>query len=92
LKSFRIQRASPHRPRHPATLADLADNEAATVSDIAVESGMRQRLLDLGLTKGTCIRCLGHSPAGDPAAYRIRGAVIALRNETASSIYIDRIH
>ena len=87
-----MRQTLPHPPRHPATLADLADNEAATVSDIAVENSMRQRLLDLGLTKGTCIRCLGHSPAGDPAAYRIRGAVIALRNETAASIYIDRIH
>ena len=35
-----MRQTLPHPPRHPATLADLADNEAATVSDIAVENSI----------------------------------------------------
>jgi ferrous iron transport protein A len=40
---------------------------------------MRRRMLDIGLAPGTEVECLGRSPAGDPSAYLIRGAVIAIR-------------
>lgn len=50
---------------------------------------MRRRLLDMGLIEGTRISCLQKSPAGDPVAYLIRGAVIALRSEDSSQILVD---
>ena len=46
----------------------------------------RRRLLDLGLTPGTRIACLYEAPSGNPRAYLIRGAVIALRNQDAEQI------
>jgi Fe2+ transport system protein A len=49
---------------------------------------MRRRLLDIGLIENTCVECLGRSPCGDPAAYLIRGAVIALRSEDCRDILI----
>ena len=42
---------------------------------------MRRRLQDIGLIEGTVVECVGKSPLGDPCAYVIRGAVIALRSE-----------
>lgn len=51
----------------------------------------RRRLLDLGLINGTVVESLRRSPFGDPTAYQIRGAVIALRQEEASHIYVERI-
>lgn len=50
---------------------------------------MRRRMLDLGLIKGTKIKPLQKSPAGDPTAYYIRGAVIALRKEDAFQIIVE---
>ena len=50
---------------------------------------MRRRLLDIGLIEGTDVECLQRSPAGDPVAYLIRGAVIALRAEDASQILVE---
>ena len=50
---------------------------------------MRRRMLDLGLIKGTKIKPVQKSPAGDPTAYYIRGAVIALRKEDASQIIVE---
>ena len=44
------------------------------------------RLRDIGVMEGTVIECVGRSPLGDPAAYRIRGAVIALRREDADAV------
>ncbi|HOA55776.1 MAG TPA: FeoA family protein [Clostridiales bacterium] len=51
----------------------------------------RRRLLDLGLITGTSVQSLIKSPSGDPTAYEIRGAVIALRSEEASKILVELI-
>ena len=81
--------ASP--PSSVRTLAELAPNETAVVTAVTNEDSMRRRLLDLGLTEGTRVLCVGQSPAGDPAAYLIRGAVIALRRADSRAIRITRI-
>ena len=46
-------------------------------------------MLDLGITEGTRIQSLMHSPSGDPTAYIIRGAVIALRKKDAAHILVS---
>ena len=51
----------------------------------------RRRLLDLGVTPGTVIERAFTSPLGEPTAYRVRGALIALRPEQASQIEIEPI-
>lgn len=52
---------------------------------------IRRRMLDLGLIADTEVEALQRSPSGDPIAYHIRGAVIALRSEEASKILIETI-
>jgi ferrous iron transport protein A len=52
---------------------------------------MRRRLLDMGLIEGTRVECLQKSPAGDPVAYFVRGAVIALRSEDSAGIWVEAI-
>ena len=49
---------------------------------------MRRRLLDIGLIGETDIECIGKSPSGDPKAFLIRGAVIAIRSEDCKDILI----
>ncbi|NLA26292.1 MAG: ferrous iron transport protein A, partial [Firmicutes bacterium] len=49
-------------------------------------------MLDLGLTFRTEVAALHKSPWGDPTAYYIRGAVIALRSQDASKIFITPIY
>lgn len=65
--------------RDMRTLRDLNTGETAVVKKICSRGSIRRRLLDLGLTENTKITCVGKSPFGDPAAYLIRGAVIAIR-------------
>lgn len=69
----------------------LSEGESAYVTELNNDDSLRQRLKDLGLIQGTCVTCLYRSPAGDPAAYLIRGAVIALRGRDASQIQIQPI-
>ncbi len=71
------------------TLADLHEDESATVSALLAEGGIRRRLRDIGLIEGTRVCCLNKSISGDPAAYLIRGAVIALRREDSSKIIVE---
>ena len=63
-------------------------NPSSLNSHIEAEPAMRRRLLDIGLIPGTRVTCTAVSPAGDPAAYLIRGAVIALRGRDAGGVYL----
>jgi Fe2+ transport system protein FeoA len=47
--------------------------------------------LDLGVLPGTVVHAEMQSPNGDPTAYRIRDALIALRAEQAEAIRIQRL-
>jgi DtxR family Mn-dependent transcriptional regulator len=67
--------------------------QTATVAQIAamVQGPERRRLLDLGVIPGTVVVAEMSSPSGNPIAYRIRGALIALRREQAHGILISRL-
>lgn len=69
-------------------LSALAPGESATVSGLMASGGIRRRLQDLGLIPGARVECVGISPLGDPAAYLIRGTVIALRRADAAGVRV----
>lgn len=72
------------------TLLDVQPGETARVVQIsrACQGPERRRLLDLGLVRGTEITPELVSATGDPVAYMIRGALIALRRSQASWIRV----
>ncbi|SBV96577.1 conserved hypothetical protein [uncultured Eubacteriales bacterium] len=72
------------------SLCALREGESALVTEVHAPSAMRRRLFDIGLIPGTRVTCTGRSPAGDPAAYLIRGAVIALRRADAAGVGLGR--
>jgi DtxR family Mn-dependent transcriptional regulator len=51
----------------------------------------RRRMMDLGILPGTTIEVEMASPSGDPTAYKIRGALIALRKEQAQLIQVENL-
>lgn len=70
-------------------LSELRVGETACITALRVTGEMRRRLQDLGLVEGTQIQCALKSPSGDPAAYQVRGATIALRREDARNILVQ---
>ena len=70
-------------------LSRLAPGQRARILSIRVDGAMRRQLLDLGLIEDTEVMCLGRSPLGDPSAYLIRGAVIAIRARDSRQILIN---
>jgi DtxR family Mn-dependent transcriptional regulator len=71
-------------------LTALKPGQEGTVLNISprIRGAERRRLMDLGILPGTVITAELASPTGDPIAYRIRGALIALREEQAKSINV----
>lgn len=71
------------------TLDVLCVGEFGRVSKLLCEGAIRRRLLDVGLTQGTIVTCIGKSPFGDPSAYFIRGTKIAIRKKDAHGIVLE---
>lgn len=74
------------------TLADLAREERGRVTGLSAscQGAQRRRLLDLGVVPGTEVTAELFSASGDPVAYRIRGALVALRREQAKWVQVER--
>ncbi len=74
------------------TLTSLNPGESGRVIKISprIRGMERRRLMDLGILPGTVIEAEIRSPSSDPTAYRVRGAVIALRSSQASQVGISR--
>lgn len=61
--------------------------DVVLITNVRGSGIVRRRMLDLGLVPGTRVEIIRRSPLGDPTAYKIRGAIIALRREESSQIY-----
>ncbi len=73
------------------TLNQIPIGSVGRVKKLVSDGSIRRRMLDLGLIYDTTVKPLGQSPSGDPTAYEIRGATIALRSEEASQILVELI-
>ena len=62
--------------------------QQAEVLELKTAGAMRRRFLDIGLCGGALVECVGRSPMGDPSAYLIRGAVIAIRAVDSKSVIV----
>lgn len=71
------------------TLDALPLGQVCRVVDIQPQAQLARRVVGLGLMPGTKITALHKSISGDAIAYRIRGAVIALRIADAKTISVQ---
>lgn len=69
-------------------LCDITPGQKCAVQRLLVQGDMRRRLLDMGLVPDTIVECVGRSPLGDPKAYLVRGAVVAIRSSDTRDILI----
>jgi ferrous iron transport protein A len=70
----------------PATLADLAEGQSATIDRLELPEDLALRLMELGFLPGHEVTAAGAAPGGDPRIFRVDGAEIALRRDTAARI------
>ena len=70
------------------SMNSLAPGEKGTVLSILSQGPMRRRLQELGLTAGSPVECVGRSPGGDPSAFLIAEAVIAIRSDDCRDVIL----
>ncbi len=73
-------------------LSSLDEGAKAKILGISSEcrGSARRRLMDLGFIKGTKIETEFKGPNSNPKAYKIRNTLIALRNDQADLILIEK--
>ena len=69
------------------TIETLPLGQEAVISRLCCTGRQRQHMEDLGFVPGTSVRPLYRSPSGDPTAYAVMGAVIALRSADARLVF-----
>jgi len=76
------------------TLADLAENHEALVERLELPEDLAGRLMELGFVPGQPVVAARSAPGGDPRVFRVDGAEVALRRETARHIFLqpDPVH
>ena len=71
------------------SLNDIKIGKSCIIKKINLKGSIRRRLLDIGLIEGTKVQTVLISPFGDPKAFNIRGAIIALREEESKNILVE---
>lgn len=71
------------------SLKDLEVGQKAIVDKLEIDGSIKRRLLDIGLIPGSKIECIMKSPLGNPIAYMIKGAMIAIRKEDSDKIFVS---
>jgi Fe2+ transport system protein A len=59
------------------------------VVQVAPESKIRRRIMDMGIVKGTEIVVEGKAPMGDPIEIQVRGYNLTLRKNEAKDIIVE---
>ena len=71
------------------TLGSLAPGERGRVVEIGGDHAAMQRLLDLGLIRGTTVEVVRRAPLGDPLEVKLRGFMLTLRRSEAEHITVE---
>lgn len=71
------------------TLAELEENGEALVDRLDLPEDLAGRLMELGFVPGQTVTAARSAPGGDPRVFRIDGAEVALRRETARHIILQ---
>lgn len=69
-----------------STLADLPFGRDAVLGELVLPPDDAARLMELGFLPGSRVLAVRAAPGGDPRVFRVDGAEIALRRETARHV------
>lgn len=73
------------------TLDNLEIGKIAEVVKIDTKDTIGRRFLDMGIVPGSKVECIMKSPSGNPIAYLVKGALIAIRKEDSKGILIKEV-
>lgn len=68
------------------TLKDLKVGESGRITKVGTTGALKQRFMDMGITKGTEVKIIKVAPMGDPIELEIRGYNLSVRKADAEKI------
>ena len=71
------------------TLREIKCGETVTVAKLGGEGALKQRIMDMGITKGASIYVRKVAPLGDPVEVTVRGYELSIRKGDAQNIFVD---
>lgn len=73
------------------TLKDLKVGQTGTIRKNHTSGALKQRFMDMGITKGVVVKVLKIAPLGDPIEIEIRGYHLSIRKSDAQNIEIEEV-
>ena len=68
------------------TLKDLKIGESGVIAKVNTTGALKQRFLDMGLTRNSEVKVIKIAPLGDPIELEVRGYNLSIRKEDAQNI------
>lgn len=75
--------------KEKCSLSSIVLKNSAKICEVECSNALKNRLYDLGILENTVITPLFEAPFGDPTAYLIKNAVIALRKKDCDKIIVN---
>jgi len=73
----------------PSVLSDLHEGQTGRILRVGGSGAVRQRLLDMGVTRGTTVLLKRRAPLGDPLQISVKGYDLAIRVKEARHIQVE---
>ncbi len=70
-------------------LSNMKSDEEGVVTFIRNDKKARQRLLDMGLTRGANLRVVNAAPFRGPLEVAIRGTILAIGRGLAEKVFVE---
>lgn len=74
----------------PRTLDEVPEGEVVRITRIGGRGAVRQRLMDMGVMRGTKVHLKRRAPLGDPIQIDVKGYSLAIRSNEARYIEVER--
>ncbi|MDV0447315.1 hypothetical protein MsAg5_11990 [Methanosarcinaceae archaeon Ag5] len=73
------------------TLKEVKPGNTCQIVGIDGSNVLKNRLLCMGVTPGTCVEVVKTAPMGDPIELRVRNYNLSIRKTEASGIHVENI-
>lgn len=73
------------------TLNELQIGKSGKIIKNRTKGALKQRFMDMGITKGVVVKIIKIAPLGDPIEIEIRGYNLSIRKDDAKLIEIEEV-
>ena len=70
-------------------LSQMNAGQSGTIEELTAAGAVCQRLLEMGITRGTTVEVVRFAPLGDPIDIKVRGYHLSLRKQEAEIIQVS---